>query len=62
MESLTYTASKKVENIQLENFHKFLGGYIDIFSKNVLNSEDCTYKNLKRFYDLNIVILKGDKI
>ena len=62
MESLAYTASKKVENIQLENFHDFLRGYTDIFSKNVLNSEDFTYKNLKTLIqDENIVILIGDK-
>ena len=61
-ESLTYTASKKVENFQLENFHEFLRGYSDIFSKNVLNSEDFTYKNLKTLIqDENIVILIGDK-
>ena len=42
MESLAHTVSKKVENIQLENFHKLLRSYTDIFSKNVLNSEDST--------------------
>ena len=62
MESLAYTASKKVENIQLENFHDFLRGYTDIFSKNVLNSEDFTYKNLESLVqDENLVILQGDK-
>ena len=47
MESLAYTTSKKVENIQLSNFHEFLRGYTDMISKNVLNSEDFTYNNLK---------------
>ena len=62
MESLAYTASKKVENIQLENFNDFLRGYTDIFSKNVLNSEDFTYKNLKSLkQDENIVIILEDK-
>ena len=62
METLAYTVSKKVENIQLENFHEFLKGYTDIFSKNVLNSEDFTYKNLKSLIqNQNIVILQGDK-
>ena len=62
MESWAYTASKKVENIQLENFHDFLRGYTDIFSKNVLNSEDFTYKNLESLVqDENLVILQGDK-
>ena len=45
MESLAYTTSKKVESIQLENFHEFLGYYTDIFSKNVFNSKDFIYKN-----------------
>ena len=42
MESLAYTASKKVENIQLQNFNEFLRGYTVIFPKNVLNSKDFT--------------------
>ena len=62
MESLAYTSSKKVENIILEKFHEFLRGCTDIFSKNVLNSEDFTYKNLKSLMqDKNMVILHGDK-
>ena len=62
MESLAFKASKEVDNIDLENFHEFLRGYTDIFSKNVSNSEDFTYKNLKSLiHDQNIVILKGDK-
>ena len=43
-EALAYTASKKVENIQLENVYEFLRGCTDIFSKNVFNSEDFTDK------------------
>ena len=62
MESLAYTASRKVEKIQLENFHEFLRGYTDIFSKNVFNFEDFTHKNLKSLIqNENIVILQGDK-
>ena len=62
MESLAFKASKEVDNIDLENFHEFLRGYTDIFSKNVSNSEDFTYKNLKSLiHDQNIVILKGFK-
>ena len=62
MESLAYTALKKVENIQLQNFNEFLRGYTGIFPKNVLNSKDFTYKNLKRLIqDQNIVILQRDK-
>ena len=62
MDLLAYIASKKVENIQWESFHEFLRGYTDMFSKNVLNNEDFTYKNLKSLIqDENIVILQGDK-
>ena len=40
MESLAYSASKQVDPSQLENFHEFLRGYTDIFSKNVLSTND----------------------
>ena len=46
IESLAYTASKKVENIKLENCHEFLREYTDIFLKNVFNSKDFTVKIL----------------
>ena len=58
MDSLAYTALRKVENIPLENFHEFLRGYTDMFPKNV----DFTYKNLKSLIqDENIAIFQGDK-
>ena len=44
IEPLAYAGSKKVENIQLENFHEFLREYTDMFSKNVSNCEDSTDK------------------
>ena len=65
LKSLAYTVSKKKkkkENIQLEDFHEFLRACTDIFSKNVFNSEDFAYKNLKfLIQDENIVILQRDK-
>ena len=62
MESLAYSASKQVDPSQLENFHEFLRGYTDIFSKNVLSTNDETYKNLKNIIrKSDIVILRGDK-
>ena len=62
MESLAYSAPKQVDPSQLENFHEFLSGYTDIFSKNVLSTNDKTYKNLKNIIrKSNIVILRGDK-
>ena len=43
-------------------FEEFLRGYTDIFSNNVLNSEDFTYKNLKSLIqDQNVAVFKGDK-
>ena len=43
-------------------FEEFLRGYNDIFSDNVLNSEDFTYKNLKSLIqDQNVAVFKGDK-
>ena len=47
MELLDYSASKQVDSSQFENFHGFLHGYADIFSKNVLSTNDAAYKNLK---------------
>ena len=62
MESLAHSASKQVGPSHLENFHEFLLGYTDIFSKNVLSTNDERYKNLKNLIrKSNIVILRGDK-
>ena len=62
MESLAYSASKQVDPSQLENFHEFLRGYTDIFSKNVLSTNDETYKDLKNLIrKSDIGILIGDK-
>ena len=62
MESLAYTAFKQVGPPQLQNFYEFLRGYTDIFSKNILSSNDETCKNLKNLIRKNdIVILRGEK-
>ena len=62
MESLVYSASKQVDTSQSENFHEFLRGYTDIFSKNALSTNNETYKNLKNpIRKSDIVILRGDK-
>ena len=62
MESLAYSASKQVDPSQLENFHEFLRGYTDIFSKNVLSTNDETYKDLKNLIrKSDIVVLRGNK-
>ena len=62
MESLAYSTSKQVDPSQFENVHQFLRGYTDIFSKNVLSTNDETYKNLKNLIrKSDRVILRGDK-
>ena len=62
MESLAHSAPKQVDPSQLENFHEFLRGYTDISSKNVLSTNDETYKNLKNLIrKSDIVILRGEK-
>ena len=44
------------------NFHEFLWGYTNIFVKNVISTEDHTYKELKTLiHNKDVVILKGDK-
>ena len=44
MESLAYSASKQVDP-QLENFHEFLRGSTDTFSKNFLSINDYIEKH-----------------
>ena len=62
MESIAYIASEKVDQNDLENFHDFLRGYTDIFGKNMISTEDHTYKELKTLiHNKDVVILKGDK-
>ena len=46
----------------MENFHEFLRGHTDIFAKNVISTEDHTYKELKTLIrNKDVVILKGGK-
>ena len=61
MKSIAYIASEKVDQNDLENFYEFLRGYTDIFAKNVISTEDHTYKELKTLiHNKDVVILKGD--
>ena len=61
MKSIAYIASEKVDENDLENFYEFLRGYTDIFAKNVISTEDHTYKELKTLiHNKDVVILKGD--
>ena len=62
MESIAYIASDKVDQTELQNFHEFRRGYTGIFAKNVILTEDHTYKELKTLiHNKDVVILKGDK-
>ena len=47
METRAYITSEKIDQNDLENFREFLQGYTDIFVKNVISTEDHTYKELK---------------
>ena len=62
MELISYIASGKVDQTDLENFHKFLRGHTDIFAKNAILTEGHTYKELKTLrHNKDVVLLKGDK-
>ena len=62
MESLAYSTSKQVDPSPLENVYQFSCGCTDIFSKNVLSTNDETYKNLKNLIrKSDRMILRGDK-
>ena len=62
MESIAYIPSDKVGQTDLENFYEFLRGNTDIFAKNVISTEDPTYKELKTLiHNKDVVILKVDK-
>ena len=55
MESIAYIASEKVNQNAWKNFHECLQGYTDIFVKNVISTEDHTYKELKTIRNKDVV-------
>ena len=62
MEVLAEKLNKNVPNTEKENFHEFLRGYTDIFTKNIYKAKDDTYKNLKKVTnDPDLVVISGDK-
>ena len=62
METLADTTNKNVKQEDNEAYHEFLIKYTNIFTKNVYNTKDYTYKKLKELINNpNIVILEGDK-
>ena len=53
---------KDIDQGMKEEFHEFLRGYTDIFIKNINNTKDHTYNNLKGLIkNKNLCVLSGDK-
>ena len=62
LETLAQQTSDCVEPGKLEEYHKFLWAYADIFSSNIYISKDNTYHNLKPLIkNKDIKVLQGDK-
>ena len=59
-ETLAQRTSDSVEPHQLEEYRGFLRGYTDIFTKNVFQTKDYTYHNLKNIIQEKDVVTKGD--
>ena len=55
MESIAYIVSEKVNQNAWKNFRECLQGYTDIFVKNVISTEDHTYKELKTIHNKDVV-------
>ena len=61
-ESLADKATESLESCKCEGFHELLRANVDIFTKNIYETRDNTYKNLKRtINDPNIAVVSGDK-
>ena len=62
LESVAQRTLNDVNHTQLEDFHEFLRGYTDIFTRNILDTKDYTYHLLKNMINnKDIVVLSGDK-
>ena len=62
LESICQRADKDIEQGMIEESHEFLRGYTDIFIKNINNTKDHTYNNLKGLIkNKNLCVLSGDK-
>ena len=61
-ETLVQRTSDSVEAQRLEEYHEFLRGYIDIFTKNAFQAKDFIYHNLKNLIrEKDVVVMKCDK-
>ena len=62
IEALANTTNEYVKNEDKEEYHELLIKYTNIFSKNVYDTKDFTYKTLMKLVkNPDIVILEGDK-
>ena len=62
LESICQKVDKDIDQGMKEEFHEFLRGYTNIFIKNMNNTKDHTYNNLKQLIkNKNLCVLSGDK-
>ena len=62
LEGVAESTDKAVGPIEKENFHEFLCANTDIFTKNVHNTKDFTYHDLKgSIRNDDTVLVSGDK-
>ena len=62
LESICQKVDKDIDQGMKEEFHELLRGYTEIFIKNMNNTKDHTYNNLKQLIKKkNLCVLSGDK-
>ena len=62
LKSICQRVDKDIDQGMKEEFHVFLRGCTDIFIKNMNNTKDHTYSNLKGLIkNKNLCVLSGDK-
>ena len=62
MENVATNADKYIADVEKENFHNFLRSSTNIFTKNILQSKDQTFKKLNALRNnKTIVVLSADK-
>lgn len=62
LESLAQLTNDHISNERKKEYHEFLRAYCDIFIKNIYNSKDFAYCNLKRLIKKeSIVVILGVK-
>ena len=62
LESICQKVDKDIDQGMKGEFHELLRGYTDIFIKNMNNTKDHTYKNLRQLIkNKNLCILSADK-